>query len=244
MARIDYDKQADRYDRGRELLPEARASWMLAARKHLIDTHRILDLGSGTGRFSAALAESFDADVIGVEPSVGMRNQAARKNNAGVHILAGTAEAIPLADGTCDAAWLSNVIHHFDDVAQAAGELRRVVVDGGPVLIRGAFAGRGPIPTLYRFFPGTEASIESFPSIPDVFGTFEGAGFTSLSVEKVEQLLAYRLSDMVERLRMRADTTLELLSDEDFERGLQAVEVAARTEDEPVIDSLDLLVAR
>jgi ubiquinone/menaquinone biosynthesis C-methylase UbiE len=173
-----------------------------------------------------------------------MREQAARKGSMDVRIVGGLAEAIPLADGACDAAWLSNVIHHFDDVAHAARELRRVVVDGGPVLIRGAFAGRGPVPTLYRFFPGTEASIESFPSIPDVVDTFEKAGFSAFSVEKVEQLIAHRLSDMVERLRARADTTLELLSDEDFERGMEAVERAARAEDGPVIDALDLLVAR
>lgn len=244
MARVDYDKQTGRYDRGRGLLPEAMASWMLAAKKHLIDVRRILDLGSGTGRFSAALAGSFAADVVGVEPSAGMREQAAKKRARGVRIVAGAAEAIPLDGGTCDAAWLSNVIHHFDEVARAAQELRRVVVDGGPVLIRGAFAGRGPIPTLYRFFPGTEAAIESFLSIPYVVDTFERAGFTTFSVEKVSQLLAYRLADMVERLRMRADTTLELLSDDEFERGLRAVEEAARTEDGPVVDSLDLVVVR
>jgi hypothetical protein len=84
--------------------------------------------------------------------------------------------------------------------------------------------------------------IESFPTVPEVFEVFERAGFTSLSAEKVEQLLAHKLSDMVERVRQRADTTLEALSDEDFADGLARLEVAAGTDEGPVLDSLDLLV--
>ncbi|MGH7859901.1 MAG: class I SAM-dependent methyltransferase, partial [Candidatus Binatia bacterium] len=240
MARVNYDKQSALYDKGRSLPPEAIAVWMATARRHIgDDPQRILDLGSGTGRFSAPLAGALDALVIAVEPSGGMRTQAAGKPHPHVHLTAGAAEAIPLAAGCCDAAWLSNVMHHFDDIELAARELRRVIVDDGPVLIRGAFADRGPIPTLYRFFPGTERSIESFPTAREIIGVFEATGFTSFSVEKVEYLLAYRLTDMVERIRRRADTTLELLSDEEFEAGLHALEEVARTDEGPVMDSLD-----
>ena len=34
---------------------------------------RVLDLGSGTGRFTPALADTFGGPVNGVEPSAGMR---------------------------------------------------------------------------------------------------------------------------------------------------------------------------
>jgi ubiquinone/menaquinone biosynthesis C-methylase UbiE len=245
MARVDYDKQAAVYDAGRTLPSEAIATWMLVARRHLGESaDTILDLGSGTGRFSAALADAFDANLVAVEPSAGMRGQAAGKPHNRVHIVAGNAESLPLPQGSCDAAWLSNVIHHFDDIDASARELRRVVVDGGPVLIRGAFAGRGPIPTLYKFFPATENMIETFPTVPEVFDVFERAGFTNLSTEKVEQLLAHTLSDMVEKTRQRADTTLEKLSDEDFAEGLAKLEEAAKHGDGPVFDSLDLLVLR
>ena len=110
--------------------------------------------------------------------------------------------------------------------------------------MRSAFAGRGPIPTLYRFFPATESAIESFPAVPDVFAAFERAGFTSMSIERVEQLLAYKLADMVDRVRQRADTTLEKLSDDDFAKGMARLEEVAKTETGPVVDYLDLLVVR
>jgi ubiquinone/menaquinone biosynthesis C-methylase UbiE len=38
----------------------------------------VLDLGAGTGRFAAPLADAFDARVIAVEPSAKMRAEAER----------------------------------------------------------------------------------------------------------------------------------------------------------------------
>jgi SAM-dependent methyltransferase len=241
MARVDYDRQSAVYDKGRTLPSEAIDVWMLAARRHAPGPRRILDLGAGTGRFSAALADTFNADVYAVEPSAGMREHARNKPHELVHVIAGAAEAIPLPDGAIDLAWLSNVIHHFDDLEQAARELRRVAT--GTVLIRGAFGGI-PVPSLYRFFPGAQRVIDEWPSMPDTIAAFEAAGFGSFHNEKVPQLLAYDLADMVPRIRMRADTTLESISDEEFERGLAELEEAAKHEHGPVSDPMDLLVIR
>jgi SAM-dependent methyltransferase len=243
MARVDYDAQAERYDAGRTLPDEAIATWMVAARRHIPGAARILDLGSGTGRFSAALAEAFGADVVGVEPSAGMRSQAAPKAHDCVAYIGGAAEAIPLAGATIDLAWLSSVIHHFDDLDAAAAEIGRTLRPGGVVLIRGAFGGR-PVPSLYRFFPAAQAVVDSWPTITDAIWSFERAGFASFYSEQVPQLLANDLSVMVERIRLRADTTLEHISDSEFERGLSELEEVAKLEHGPVIDRLDLLVIR
>lgn len=245
VARVDYDRMSSVYDRGRTLPLEAITVWVGAAQRHIgDDAERVLDLGSGTGRFSAPLADTFHADVVAVEPSAGMRSHAARKHHPRVRVVGGAAEAIPLSDDTCDAAWLSNVIHHFDDLEAAARELRRVLVPDAPVLIRGAFAGREYRFTLYDFFPKAEPFVEGFPSMPETIELFERAGFTTFSVEMVEQVTARSYSDALEATRMRADTLLEALSDEAFERGLERLAEAARTEEGPVVDSLDLLAAR
>jgi ubiquinone/menaquinone biosynthesis C-methylase UbiE len=243
MARVDYDRQSEVYDRGRTLPPEALAVWVVTARRHLGKIYRLLDLGSGTGRFSATLAEGLGAQVVAVEPSAGMRGHAANKPHPDVRIVSGAAEHLPLRDATADAAWLSNVVHHFDDLSAAAAELRRVVVPGGGVLVRGAF-GERDVPTLYRFFPGSRTVVDSMPTMPEVIEVFQAAGFGSFYTEQVEQLLAYSLADMVPRIRMRADTALELIGDEEFERGLAALEAASETEQGPVMDHLDLIVIR
>jgi ubiquinone/menaquinone biosynthesis C-methylase UbiE len=245
VARVDYDKQSAVYDRGRTMPPEGLAVWMAVARKHIGDaTHRILDLGSGTGRFSAALVEVFDAEVIGVEPSAGMRGRAATKPRDRIRLVGGAAEYLPLTDEAIDAAWLSNVIHHFDDLDAAAAELRRVLINGGPVLIRGAFAGREYSFTLYDFFPETETHLQSFPSLDGTIDTFERAGFTSFSIEAVEQITWRTFAEAYEATKLRADSLLEALSDDAFEQGLEKLARAAATNEGPVTDSLDLFVAR
>ncbi len=241
MARVDYDKQSEVYDRGRTLPREGIEIWMVTARRHVPEATRILDLGAGTGRFSAALADAYDADVYAIEPSAGMREQARSKPHELVHVVAGRAEEIPLPDATIDFAWLSNVIHHFDDIPAAAHELRRVV--RGALLVRGAFGGVD-VPTLYRFFPGSQRVVDSMPTIAEAIDAFEAAGFGSFRRETVEQLLANSLADMVPRIRLRADTALELITDDEFAKGLAELERAAATETAPVYDRLDLLVVR
>jgi SAM-dependent methyltransferase len=241
MARVDYDKQAALYDRGRTPPVEGIQIWMATARRHVPEATRILDLGSGTGRFSSALADTFNADVYAVEPSAGMREQARTKPHQLVHLAAGRAEDIPLPDASCDFAWLYNVVHHFDDMDAAARELRRVV--RSTVFVCGAF-GAVDVPTLFRFFPGSRRVIDSWPTMSEVIDVFERAGFSAFLSERVHQLLANSLAEMVPRTATRADTALELISDEEFAKGLADLEEAAKHEDGPVYTDVDVLVIR
>ena len=111
MAQVHYDRQSEVYDRGRTFPAETFAAWMSAAQRAVPDpVDRILDLGSGTGRFSAALAASFEANVIAIDPSEGMRRQAVAKLDPRVHVIGGVAEYLSLRDASCELAWLSNVI--------------------------------------------------------------------------------------------------------------------------------------
>lgn len=93
----------------------------------------LVDIGSGTGQFATLFPRWFGLDVVGVEPSEGMRAVAIHNSrDPRVAYLEGDAEHLPLADGACGAAWLSTVIHHIPDLGAGAREIRRVVVSGGP----------------------------------------------------------------------------------------------------------------
>src|SRR5437764_3931529 len=95
--------------------PDALQTWMEAFARHLPPTRPLtwLDLGSGTGRMTPALASAFGGPVHGVEPSDNMRAQAlAHAGHPAVTYAAGSAEHIPLPDASCDAALLFFVWHH------------------------------------------------------------------------------------------------------------------------------------
>ena len=76
---IDYDgRQSAVYAKGRALAPRVVGEWMDAFTRNAPVTRplAVLDLGSGTGRFTPALARTFGGPVYGVEPSAGMRRVA------------------------------------------------------------------------------------------------------------------------------------------------------------------------
>lgn len=247
MARADFERIASTYDAGRGLPDDAMDVWRIALLRHLPERTGlpVLDLGCGTGRFSAAIARWLGARVIGIDPSPEMLRAASLGPGSGVSYVLGKAEHIPLAASACDFAWLSTVVHHFDDLNLVAADLRRVLRPGGAVVIRSWFPGRADV-THFRYFPGARKIAETFPTIEAVEGSFAQVGFRRTALEPVTQVSAGSLREACERLRHRADTTLQLLTDEEFEEGMQRLEAdaAAEVDPKPVTSVLDLLVLR
>jgi ubiquinone/menaquinone biosynthesis C-methylase UbiE len=248
MAWVDYDQLAAVYDRDRAVPPEALEPWRTALAAYLPPASGlpVLDLGAGTGLFSAAIAQWFGHDVVAVEPSEGMRRQArTRRTHPHVASVGGLGEQLPLRDGCCDCAWLSTVIHHLSDLAACAGELRRVVRPGGWVLIRNAFPDRPePGTRVFTFWPTARAILARAPTVQATIATFAAAGFTPHRLEQISDQSAASLKEAYDRARVRADSLLRLLPDAEFTKGLEALEraAAAETTPTPVIRRLDLLV--
>jgi len=104
---------------------------------------RVLDLGAGTGKLTAALVGlggprglgglsgrgGLGADIIAVEPDPAMLAEL-RRALPGVRALPGSAEAIPLPDASVDAVLAGNAMHWFD-MATAGPEIARVLAPGG-----------------------------------------------------------------------------------------------------------------
>jgi ubiquinone/menaquinone biosynthesis C-methylase UbiE len=246
---VDYDSRiSTNYPASRALSAETATTWC-AAVEPFVRASRLLillDLGCGTGRFSALFAERFPVRVVGLDPSRGMLNAAAGtpKNLA---YAAARGESLPLRDRSCDVVWLSHVIHHVPDPETCARELRRVIKPDGRVLIRGTFGDRTDgFATLFRFFPRAQEVAAQFPTLEQIAGYFARAGFAVESLRRVQQETCRSLREFAGRTRLRADSTLALLSDCEFERCQRALESAAEREAQPtpVVETLDFLVLR
>jgi SAM-dependent methyltransferase len=89
---------------------------------------RVADLGAGTGKLTATLT-GLGADVTAVEPDLAMLAELRRQMPA-VHSVSGSAEDIPLADGSVDAVLAGQAMHWFD-MDRAMPEIARVLTPGG-----------------------------------------------------------------------------------------------------------------
>jgi SAM-dependent methyltransferase len=245
---IDYEGPMARdFNAGRALSSHAATVWRSAMEPYLGSATDILDVGAGTGRFSVLLAQWFSARIIGIEPARGMWSIAAEKGrHPNVSYVAGRGEQLPLKENSFTAGLLSNVYHHIADRASCAKELYRVLRPGGWVLMRGAFAGRIGEITLFDYFPEAKAVCEQFPTLNETVENFSASGFEFETIRSVVQQTCSSLKEFAARTRLRADTTLILLTDEQFWRRQAALESAAEREinPKPVIDTLDLLVLR
>jgi ubiquinone/menaquinone biosynthesis C-methylase UbiE len=248
---IDYDRQQfSVYARGRALPPETIDTWMRAFARHAYRRRplSVLDLGSGTGRFTPALARTFGGPTYGVEPAARMREIAeATARHPRVTYLAGAAERIPLPDHSCDLVLLYLSFHHVQDREAAAREIARVLrpSSAGQVLVRSTFADRMPDLLWHRYFPRARAIEEEiFPSVDEVERLFAPVGLRRLALDQVRERLAPSLAEYAGRLRLRAVSTFEHLTEEEIAEGFDELErdAAAEIEPRPVEELGDLLV--
>jgi SAM-dependent methyltransferase len=95
---------------------------------------RWLDVGSGTGALSEAIAERSDpASVVGVEPSAGFRATAQQRLGARATFLAGEGAQVPLADHAVDVTVSGLVLNFVPDPQAALVECVRVTAPAGTI---------------------------------------------------------------------------------------------------------------
>ena len=118
-----FDRAAGVYERARPEYPAEAVDWLLPS-----DAKTVLDLGAGTGKLTRALAAR-GLEVFAVDPSPKMLEQL-RIAVPDAIVSAGTAEDIPLADGSVDAILVAQAWHWVDqDVALPS--VARVLKPGG-----------------------------------------------------------------------------------------------------------------
>jgi ubiquinone/menaquinone biosynthesis C-methylase UbiE len=249
---VNYDDRLHQvYAAGRALKTSSLDAWMQALAEFVPTARPLtgLDLGSGTGRFTPALAETFGGPVYGVEPSARMREIATETaSHPAVTYLDGSAETIPLPDASCDFALLFLSFHHFPDKARGLRELARVVRPGGVVLMRSQFSDRMPDLHWYQYFPSARTvDAEMYLPLEEVRTLAAEAGFVAAAdLSWVQAETAGTLRASYERVKHRAYSTFEHLPADEMDAGFAAFERDAEADPDRELPAIPaaLLVLR
>jgi ubiquinone/menaquinone biosynthesis C-methylase UbiE len=110
-------------------------------RREVRSGDRALDIGCGTGEFTAALARA-GADAVGVEVAQAALERA-RARHPEIDFRHVPIEGpLPFEDNEFDLVWASEVIEHVTDTARWLSEVRRVLAPAGRLLVTTPSHGR------------------------------------------------------------------------------------------------------
>jgi SAM-dependent methyltransferase len=224
--RADYEQIAHTYDKRYERNQYAGVEQAL---RQFIGNQpglHILEVGCGTGHWLEALQEP-GRYLAGLDTSAGMLAKAQMRVQ-GVPLIRGEAEYLPLPDHSFDRVFCINAIHHFPNKPAFLTEVRRVLRPGGVLLSVGLDPHRGLDHWhVYDYFQESLAiDRQRYPSAEVFREWMTIAGFEDCSTQEVEHWsLRVPAREALEqgRLEKAATSQLSILTDVEYERGIQRI---------------------
>jgi SAM-dependent methyltransferase len=240
VSATNYEALAEEYARHRRVHPGVLRELIEFAK--LNAESRVLEVGCGTGNYLLAIKEQAGCTAIGVDPSEAMLAHAKERSSDAAWLI-GRAEALPVPNQSLDLIFSVDVIHHVGDRAAFFAEADRALKPGG--LICTATDSHEDIlrrRPLSSHFPETiEVELTRYPAAAVLRLEMTGAGLEVLPDGHVE--LEYPLTQIA-GYRDRAYSSLHLIDQAAFERGIARLEAELAAGPIPTLSLYTLLWGR
>ena len=184
---------------------------------------RLLDVGTGAGRYLEAVGESLSAALaggvfpIGLDLTPAMLKQARIRNgHASVRAehLVSTAEMLPFYASSCDAITCFNAVHHFD-LAKFISEASRVLTPSGQLVLYTRTPEQNRRTIWGRYFPEFAMRETRFHRPEDLRAALEATkAFASVRAQVVPWKVKTSLSRLVEQATHYHYSTFRMYSDD------------------------------
>ena len=202
---------------------------------------KVLDVGCGTGAWLLVQTRAWcekGAEFYGIEPSEGMLKIALAKG-INAELVQGPAESLLWESGSFDYLHARHAYHHFTDKMRAFDEMCRVLRPGGVVILFDMVPERMKDWLVYRFFPESyELDRDRFLPLEQLQDEFKRRGLTvRLEMGGWEQKVT------IEYVRGfsagRGTSSLQMLTDEEFKRGMDRIEKELHRDPNAVVVSAE-----
>ena len=169
---------------------------------------RLLDVGTGTGRYLDMVSERLstlitDLCPIGLDRSAAMLGEARRLNGCaypGANHLVGAVETLPIRAASCDAMTCFNAVHHFD-LARFAGEASRVLTGSGLLVLYTRTAAQNRDTIWGRYFPEFAERETRLLTVSELQEALQATGaFASVRVQTIPWQVTTSLSRLLEQV--------------------------------------------
>ncbi len=183
-------------------------SGVLAGAARQARPFRLLDVGTGTGRYldgiSKHLSSNRETDVypIGLDRSPAMVGQARQLNGCaypGASHLVGAVETLPFRTASCDAITSFNAVHHFD-LPTFVREASRVLTPSGLLVLYTRTAEQNGNTIWGRYFPDFATQEDRLHTVSELRGALQAddtQAFASVQVRTIP----WEVTTSLERLR-------------------------------------------
>jgi len=230
--KVDYTLISKHYDDTRVPPPHVLEFWL----SKIVDLGKVfvgsvvLDVGCGTGIYTIPLAKKTGAMVFGLDSAKEMIKKAkVKEDGRRVEWQVGDAENLPFADARFDCVIMTMVIHLMVDKQKAIDEVYRALRKNGTLVIM-TKSHRQLRRSVISDFPKTrQIDLKRFPTIPMLKSMLSSAGFESARYHVVSGgLFKVSIEEYLEKVRKKFISTLTLLSEEEFQKGLKIFEKRLR----------------
>ncbi len=219
--KIDYDRIASEYSQHRKVHPGVLAE--LIRLSAVSGNSKVLEAGCGTGNYAVALRTLIGCMVWAIDPSEEMLSRA-RERSVEINFMLGKAEKLDFSQCFFDMVFSVDVIHHLSSQLDFFKEAYRVLNSSGRICTvtdsEWIIRHREP---LSVYFPKTvEIELKRYPRIEELKRIMMQVGFGEVKETMVE--FPYELHD-AQAYRDKAFSSLHMISKEDFELGIEQMEL-------------------
>jgi len=218
---VEYDNYSQIYDFTRAANSETVEKLIRVL--HVDSGSTLLDMGCGTGNYSAAL-QSVARNVIGIDASIGMIGQAQTKSPA-LQLVCGNVMSLPFDSQTFDGALTVQVLHHIKNKELFLKEAYRVLRKGAYLAIHTCSHSQLRAFWCHYYFPkGLEVNLTRIPDTDEIASMLQRNGFSDIGVEicyEDDVIVLNKPEYYLEKDYRDGDSTFALLNEEEIELGCQ-----------------------